>query len=131
MASVFRLLGKNFRPRHVIIVVVEWEFAAQERVKDHAQAPNIYFLSCILLALEHLRGRIADSAAKCLQVVGFALVLASKPKVYQLDILIFVQEDILELQIAVDAGLLVDVRNGPDELSERLLNLVNRQWSMF
>jgi hypothetical protein len=49
-----------------------------------------------------------------LQVVRLSLVLPREPKIDQLDILVFIEEDVLEFEIAVDAGLAVDEGYGAD-----------------
>lgn len=41
-----------------------------------------------------------------------------------------VEQDIFELQVAMDAMLLVDVCDSSDELSECLLDLVDREFTM-
>jgi hypothetical protein len=49
-----------------------------------------------------------------LQVVGLALVLSCEAKVDQLDVAVLVEQDVFEFQVAVDAGLVVDVCDGAD-----------------
>jgi hypothetical protein len=58
-----------------------------------------------------------------LQVVGLALVFSREAEVDQLDVAVLVEQDVLEFQVAVDAGLVVDVCNGADELGEDALDL--------
>jgi hypothetical protein len=56
-----------------------------------------------------------------LQVVGLALVFSREAEVNQLDVLVLVQQDVLEFQVSVDTGLVVDVCDGADELCEDAL----------
>jgi hypothetical protein len=49
-----------------------------------------------------------------LQVVGLALVFSREAEVDQLDVAVLVEQDVLEFQVAVDAGLVVDVCDGAD-----------------
>jgi hypothetical protein len=44
---------------------------------------------------------------------------------------VLVEEDVLELEIAVDAGLLVDITNGADQLRESLLDLFDGKLAML
>jgi hypothetical protein len=57
-----------------------------------------------------------------LQIAHSAFILSCEAKIDQLDILIFVQQYVLELQIAVYAGLLMDVGYCANELCEDLLH---------
>lgn len=114
MLGVFRVLGENLCPRHVVVVIVKGEFTTQQGIENYAQTPHVDLLARISLALEHLGGRVADGAAESLQVVGLALILAGKAEVDELDVLVLVKEDIFELEIAMDARLLVDIGDGSD-----------------
>jgi hypothetical protein len=66
-----------------------------------------------------------------LEIVCFAFIFPRETKVAQLDILVFVEEDVLQLQISMNAGLAVDICDGADELSEDLLYGIHRKWSIL
>ena len=103
MVRVLWFLGQNLAARHVIIVLVEGELAAEERVENDPQAPHVHLLAGVLLPLEHFRRRVTYRAAERLEMVGSALVFSREAEIDELDILVLVEEDILELEIAVDA----------------------------
>jgi hypothetical protein len=58
-------------------------------------------------------------------MVRSALIFSSKAKIHQLNIFVLVKEDVFELQIAVDTGVVVNVSYRADKLSKDLLNLWN------
>lgn len=58
-------------------------------------------------------------------MVGPALVLSCEAKIYQFDIFLCVEEDVLKLQVTMNARVVVDVRDSTDKLSKDLLNLGN------
>jgi hypothetical protein len=108
--------------RNHFVVLVKRQLAHQKRVEDDTQTPNVHLFTRILLAFQHLRRAVTDSSTPCLQVVRLALVLARKTKVDQLDITVFVQQYVFEFEVAVDAGLVMDVGYSADELGEDLLD---------
>jgi hypothetical protein len=105
-----------------LIVVIEWQFTHQQRVENDSQAPNIDLLACVLFTLQHLRGAVAYRPTPCLQVIALPLILASETKINQLHIAVLIQKYVLELKVAVHAGLVVDVGNGANELGEYALD---------
>ena len=64
-------------------------------------------------------------------MVRLALVLARKPEINQLDIFMFIEQYVFELQISVDTGLLVDVGYGADQLGKNLLDLIDGERAVF
>lgn len=63
-------------------------------------------------------------------MAGLAFVLASEPKIAQLDVFVLVQQDVLKLEISVDAGHVVHVSHRPYQLGEYLLHFLRRKWSI-
>lgn len=59
-------------------------------------------------------------------MVRLPLVFSCKPEIHQLDILVLVEEDILELQVAMDAVLEMDIGDCTDQLGKDLLDLGDR-----
>lgn len=123
---MFRVLGillQNSPFRHIIIIVIERQFPAQQGVENYSQTPNIDFLSSIFLPLEHFRRTVADCPAPRLQVTCRSLVFSCEAEIDQLDILMFVQENVFQLQVPVDAALHVYIVHRTNELREYLLHL--------
>jgi len=131
VVRVVGLLGQNLGPRDAVVIIVERQLAAEQGVENHTQTPHVHLFARVLLPLEHLGRRIAYCPAKSLQVVGLALVFAREAKVAELDVLVFVEQDVFELEVAVDAGLRVDVAYGADELGEGFLDLVDGELAML
>lgn len=131
MIGVFRFLAQYLPPRNIVVVIVERQLPAQQRVEYDPQTPDIHLFARVLLALEHLRRGVTYRAAEGLQVVRLALVLAREPKVQQLHVLVLVEEYVFELEVAVHAGLQVDVGDGAHELGEGLLDFVDGELAVF
>jgi hypothetical protein len=60
-----------------------------------------------------------------LQVIRFALVFSGEAKIAQFDIVVLVEEDILQLQVAVDTRFAVYVGDGTNELGKDFLDGLN------
>mgnify|MGYP007135343178 CR=1 FL=1 len=131
MIRVIRLLGQDLLSRDIIVIIIKRQLAAEQGIQNYAQAPDIYLLARILLPLQHLRRRVTYRPTKRLQIVRLTLVLPRKPKVTQLDIFVLIQQNILQLQIAMHALLLVDVADCPNELGECFLYFFDRQSSVL
>lgn len=123
VVRVLGLLLEDSRLGDGLVVVVKGQLADEEGVQDDAQTPDVDLFAGVLFALEHLGGAVAHGAAPGLQVVALALVLAGEAKVDELYVFVLVEQDVLELEVAVHAGLAVDVRDGADELGEDALDL--------
>jgi hypothetical protein len=123
VVRVFGFFFEYLHLRDIFVVLVKGQLAHQQCVEYDAETPDIHLFSRILLPLQHLGRTVAHRAAPCLQVVGLALVFSREAEVDQLDVAVLVEQDVLEFQVAVDAGLVVDVCNGADELGEDALDL--------
>jgi hypothetical protein len=64
-------------------------------------------------------------------MIRFAFILAREAKVAQLDVLVLIQQYIFELQVAMDAGLLMHIRHSADQLGKGPLHLVHRESAML
>jgi hypothetical protein len=60
-----------------------------------------------------------------LQIIRFALVFSGEAKIAQFDIVVLVEEDILQLQVAVDTRFAVYVGDGTNKLGKDLLDGLN------
>jgi hypothetical protein len=54
MFREFGFLAQDLGPGYVIIVIVERQLAAQERVENDTQTPNINLFACVFFTLQHL-----------------------------------------------------------------------------
>lgn len=99
-------------------VVVEGEVAAEQGVENDPNTPNVGLLAGVLVSLDHLRGRVGGRAAKGLHERA-RVEKVGKAKVYDLDVEILVQQDVLGLQISVDDVVGVTVVEGGDDLPEK------------
>lgn len=54
--------------RHLEVVAVEGQGAADERVQDDAEAPDVHLGPVVLLALEQLRGGVRGAPAERVQL---------------------------------------------------------------
>lgn len=66
-----------------------------------------------------------------MEVVSLSLILAREAEITQLDVLMLVEQDVFELEIAVDTRLLVDIANGTDQLGKGLLDLLDGETAML
>lgn len=64
-------------------------------------------------------------------MVHATLVFPCEPKVNKLDILVLVEDDVLELEVAMDAGLLMNVVYGTHKLRKDLLHLGDWERTLF
>lgn len=100
-----------------LVIVIEWQSSAQKGVEDDTERPDIDLFSRIPPAGKHLWRGIAGGAAKRVHET-VALELARKAKVAKLDIAALVEENVFELEIAVNDALAVYVGDGEAELAK-------------
>ena len=82
--------------QHLEVVPVEGQGAADERVQDDAEAPDVHFRPVVLLALEQLRGGVRGAPAECVQLRA-QRELVAEAKVGNLDVGLGVQQEVLGL----------------------------------
>jgi hypothetical protein len=64
-------------------------------------------------------------------VVRPSLVLSCETEVDQFDVFVFVEEDVLKLEVSMDTGLIVNIANCADELCKDLLYFRNGEWTVL
>ena len=79
------------------VLSIEGQRAADQRVEDHPQAPDVHLGPIVLLALEELRGGVGRGAAERVQLVPQS-ELITEAKVCYLDVHVCVQQQVLRLQ---------------------------------
>jgi len=80
-------------------------------------------LAEVAVAGDDLWGHVAEGADLCVKPPS-ALKLAAKAHVGNLDVDVLVEEDVLELEVAVDDALRVEVGDAEDELAKDAARLV-------
>lgn len=78
------------------VLPIEWQRAADQRVQDDSQAPDVHFRPVILLALEKFRRSIGRRATERVQLVA-QRELVAEAEVCNLDVGISVQQKVLRL----------------------------------
>jgi hypothetical protein len=103
-------------------VIVEWKIPRQHGVKDNAAAPDVNGTANIeALAYDEFRGGVAWAAAACLhEVVRTVFEAIGEPEVGDDHVPMSIEQQVLELQVAMDDFLLVDVPDAGYELGEEL-----------
>jgi len=80
-------------------------------------------LTGILLAKQHLWTGVSNRPAKSIEE-GTLFKLPGKPEVAKLDATVFVEEHILEFEVAMDGASIMDVTHGQAELPKDNARLV-------
>ena len=70
---------------HFEVVAVEGQGAADQRVQDDAQAPDVHFWAIVLLPLKEFRGSVRGTATEGVQFVAGGELIA-ETKVSDLDV---------------------------------------------
>uniref|UniRef100_A0A5F8GE35 Uncharacterized protein n=1 Tax=Monodelphis domestica TaxID=13616 RepID=A0A5F8GE35_MONDO len=120
--------------QHLLDVgVVVGHGAAHHDVENHAQAPDVVHLGLVGDALEHLGGRVGRRPAEGLAEHDPPVVVPEaafgEPEVGQLDVEVFVEEEVLALEVSVDDVQVVAVLDGRGQLLELLPGVVFVQGS--
>jgi len=113
-------------------VVVEGEISCQHSVEDDTATPDINCASDVeTLADNKLRCSITGaSAGRLHEVVSTVLESVGEPEIGDDHVAVTVEKQILELEVAMDDFLLVDVPNAGYELGEQLCSVLFAQISM-
>ena len=119
------LAGQDLLVQQALAVFVERQVAAEHRVERDPAAPHVDGHGRVELAVDDLlseaylgRG-VAGRAAGGFELLFFGVEVA-EAEVYELEVLVFVDEDVRGLDVAVRAADLVQVLDGGDELAEEL-----------
>ena len=89
----------------------------EERVKREGEEEEGRTLAKVAVAGDYLGRRVAEGADLGLEPPA-TLELAAEAHVGNLDVDVLVEEDVLELEVAVDDALAVEVGDAEDELAE-------------
>ena len=124
--------GHNVLVQHIDIVavrvrgvVVERQVAGEHGIQDHAARPHVDGRADVHAVLhDELRRRVArTAAARRHQVVAAGAEIVRKAKIGDDHIAVAVEEQVLELQVAVDDLFAVQVRDARDELRKEAARL--------
>ena len=84
-------------PAHLEVLPVEGQRAADQRVQDDPQAPDVHLGAVVLLALEELRGGVGRGAAEGVQLAA-QRELVAEAEVRDLDVHVGVEKQVLCLE---------------------------------
>lgn len=109
----------------VHVAAVEGRAADQHRVGDDAQRPDVHFVAvaAAVRRREDLRSDVVGSAAERLLPLVRLAELRGESQVAHLDFEVVVQEDVRQLQVAVDDAVAVEILDCVDDLEEEVLDL--------
>lgn len=74
------------------------------------------------LSLQYFRSYVIRCAAYCFFLLSFVLQLGGQTEVAQLDLHVFVQEEVTEFEISMDDFVLVQILQGIDDLCQIALH---------
>ena len=113
-------------------VVVKRQVSGKHGIENDAAAPNINCAADVeALADDELWGGVAGTAAACLhEIIGPVLETVCKTKISDDDVAVAVEEEVFELEVAVDNFLLVNVPDAGDELRKEFCGVTLAQIAM-
>ena len=97
--------------QHLVVAVVEGQVAADHLVHDNADTPPVH-RATVVVVLEHLRGQVFRGPAKGRRRSPECDFLLAQPKVGDLDVALAVEQQVLQLEVAVDDAAVVQVCDG-------------------
>mmetsp|Transcript_60852 Transcript_60852/g.128763 ORF Transcript_60852/g.128763 Transcript_60852/m.128763 type:complete len:254 (+) Transcript_60852:1040-1801(+) len=109
--------GQNLLVENPGVLILEWQVAAHKSEEDHSATPKIAHLWHILLPCHHFWRRIARRSTGGAQALAIPEEVA-EAKVHNLDALVFVQQQILWLQVSMHHSHLVDFLHSRYDLVE-------------
>ena len=100
-------------------ITSERRLPMNELVKKDTESPDVYFL-IIRLLIKDLRCHILVCATESLSHLILLFVLSAPAKITDLDVELFIEQNILGLQVSMNETFLVHVVNGLASLSKEL-----------
>lgn len=124
----------NHLSHDAFVVIVKRQTTAKKRIEDDSKRPHIGLDAQILLALQHLGASVACCPAVCLHATSSAsdssdhsqstlLVLAGKAQIRKLHSKLTIEQDILQLEIAMNNALSVKPPDSNTEFAEQTPSL--------
>lgn len=104
-------------------LVVEGDFAADEDVEDDSETPDIDFGASILSCLQQFRSSKVQTAAEGPQVIARRKEIA-EPKIDDLDVSSFADQDILDFEVPMHDAVPVTVIQGTGDLTSKFPGLL-------
>ena len=97
------LLFEYSHLRIILIVLIERQLSAEKSVQYDPETPGVYLFSTIFLASKHFRGTVTHSPTPCLKIACFPFIFPCESKIAELHVLVFIQQDIFQLEVSVYA----------------------------
>lgn len=114
------LLNLCVECRHTL--VIKWYLAADKDVQYDAKAPYIYLGSLVCPSLKQFRGGKVEAAAKRLEMSTGSKQI-TQAKVDDLDVTILIDENVLNLEVAVYDAVSVTIVERASNLAGKLAGL--------
>jgi len=106
---------------------LEGRLADEQRVDDDAERPDVDFVAVARLALQDLGRDVVGRAADGLLLLALELDLGGQAEVAQLDLHLLAEEEVAQLEVAVDHLVLHQVLHRVQDLQQVALHLDFRQ----
>jgi hypothetical protein len=110
-------------------LVIKRHFTAHQDIENDAETPNVDFRPCVLLGLQEFGCSKVQTSAEGLQLTSRGEQIA-QPKVNNLDVTSLANQDILDLQVAVDNTVPVAVVERTGDLPGKLASLLFLETAM-
>lgn len=98
------------------VVCLEGGFAYQKGVDDNTKGPDVDLLGVAVLAFQNLGGDVVGGAANGALAFAVELQLGGQPKVTNFDLHVVAEEQVAELEIAVNDPVAVELPQGGHNL---------------
>ena len=117
------LVAQDALVRRFDVLGLERRLSDEQRVHDDAGGPNVYLKRVPVLALEDLGRDVVGRAADCLSPLLAVREARGQAEVAHLDAHLGVDEEVAQLEVAVDDQVGVQVLERRDELREVVTRL--------
>lgn len=111
----FKISSDDFFVQFICVGVFEREVAAQHGIQNDSARPNVCIKALIFFACDHLRSGIARRATGSFEFFS-GFILIGEPKVYNFDVFVMIEEQILWFEISVYDSVFVDVLHTCNDL---------------
>lgn len=105
------------------VVCLKRRFAHQQGLDDDAEGPHVDFLGVAVLALENLWRDLVGGPADGALAFAVELQFGGQPEVADLDLHVAGEEEVAQLQVAVDHAVTVQLSEGSHNLDRLALHL--------
>ena len=101
------LAGKNLLVKLVSIWVLKGKIANRHRIQNDSKTPYVSVETDVSFSCNHLGGSIARAATSSLECVCGIFVCVAEAKVYDFNVHVFIEQQVLWFQVSVANLVLV------------------------